>query len=68
MKPPRLFKYYKKRGYSPCMGCGRYKLGNNIFFHEGTLWRLCIFDYFDYWENTDKLLPDFVDHDHKEWR
>ena len=50
------------------MGCGNFKLGNNIFFHEGTLWSLCKLDYFDYWENTEGLQSDYKDHDYKEWR
>lgn len=62
MKPPRPFKYYseKKRGYSRCMGCDKFKQGNNIFHHDGTHWILCLSDYFDYWENTDELSPDYV--------
>ncbi len=63
MKPPRPFKYYKKRGYSQCLGCQQWKKGNNIFFHDGTQWVLCVADYFDYWENTDELLADFKDYD-----
>lgn len=66
MKPPRPFKFYKKRGYSRCIACDEFKLSNNIFFHEGTTWTLCLIDYNDYWENTDGLLPDYKDFDF--WR
>jgi hypothetical protein len=41
------------------MGCEKWEKGNNIFHHEGRHWILCRFDYGDYWENTDELLPDY---------
>lgn len=66
MKPPRPFKIYKKRGYSRCDGCQEFKK-TNIFYAEGRMWRLCAFEYADYWENTDELPLDFVDYDFKEW-
>lgn len=61
MKAPRNFKLYttKVMRYSLCIACRRWKHGNNIFYHEGIHWVLCKLCYFDYWENTDKLLPDY---------
>lgn len=41
------------------MGCGVWKQNNAVFHHERRHWILCIDDYFDYWENTDVLLPDY---------
>lgn len=59
MKSPKRFKINPKRGYSQCIACDRWRIGNNIFFHEGRQWNLCRVDYVDYWENTNKLLPDY---------
>jgi hypothetical protein len=61
MKAPAKFRYYteKQRGFSMCFACGKWKKGNNIFYHDETHFVLCINDYFDYWENTDELLPDY---------
>lgn len=63
MKPPRLFKYNRKRGHSLCIACDKWEFSNNIFFHEGRHWVLCRPDYVDYWENTDVLLPDYKGYD-----
>jgi hypothetical protein len=61
VKAPRPFKLDKRRlnSYSLCIACGKWKSSNNIFHHEGRHWILCQIDYFDYWENTDALLPDY---------
>lgn len=66
MKPPRVFKIYKKRGYSRCIACDRFKR-TNIFYGEGRTWVLCNYDWADYWENIDELPSDFVDYNYKEW-
>ena len=58
MKAPLNFKEYKHQGLGQCIACGKWKRVN-YFFHEGINWALCLFDYFDYWENTNKLLPDY---------
>lgn len=62
MRPPKLFKVNPKRrfSYSQCMACANWKSGNNIFHHGGRNLILCKMDYEDYWENTDKLLSDYV--------
>lgn len=64
MKPPKLFRanISGKRSYSfsRCQACQQWKLSGNIFFHEGRDWVLCMNDYYDYWENTDRLLSDYV--------
>jgi hypothetical protein len=62
MKPPRPFKFDRKRGYSLCIACGNWRQSNNLFQHEGTHWILCLLDWVDYWENTDELQPDFKDY------
>ncbi len=67
MKPPRPFKRYSKRAYGQCDACGKWKLSNNIFYHGGYLFHLCLTDWVDYWENLDELLPDFKDYDFKAW-
>lgn len=59
MKPPKQFKINQRvHGYSICDGCQKWK-HNLIFHHEGKDWILCVYDYTDYWENTDTLLPDY---------
>lgn len=62
MKPPRVFRTNDQRqGFSICEACRQWKV-NNRFRHEGRNWILCKLDYADYWENTDRLQPDY-----KEW-
>lgn len=58
MKPPKTFKLRKQHGWSICDACQEWKL-NNYFYHEGKYWTLCLMDFTDYWENTDKLLSDY---------
>ncbi len=58
MKPPKAFKVPKNAGYSKCFACDKWKFVN-IFFHDGSQWNLCHYDYEDYWLNTDVLLPDY---------
>ncbi len=59
MKPPVIFKWNPKDGYSQCIACGKWRQSVHIFRHEGTDWILCQLDYADYWENTDKLEDDY---------
>jgi hypothetical protein len=59
LKPPTLFKFDKKRGYSRCIACDKFTHSNSIFHHEGTHWILCVTDYNDYWENVDALESDY---------
>lgn len=63
MKAPSPFKINSKRQftYSLCMACGKWKY-NNIFHHEGRHWILCRWDFADYWENTDELMPDYKEY------
>lgn len=61
MNPPSPFKIDPKRAnsYSQCIACGEWKASNAVFQHEERIWCLCRADYYDYWENTDELLPDY---------
>lgn len=59
MKPPKLFKFDAKRGYSQCIACQKWTHSNAIFHHEGIHWILCVVDYNDYWENTEVLQKDY---------
>lgn len=62
MHPPRKFKFDIKRGYSVCIACGRWTHSNAIFHHEGVHWILCVFDYVDYWENTEEIKEDYKEY------